>query len=113
MGYNCIVFRDMGEGLKANDDDLDETRRLDSKKVDIVVRGCSSLLCGLLMSSYKAIKFLCIHCHHIKWQVLVLFLRKHYGVMKINSPFKHKIYWFGWPYANYAESYKDEKLNFK
>ena len=65
MGYNCIVFRDMGEWLKANDG-LDETRRLDSKKVDIVVRGCSSLLCGLLMSSYKAIKFLCIHCHHIK-----------------------------------------------
>ena len=33
----------MGEWLKANDG-LDETRRLDSKKVDIVVRGCSSLL---------------------------------------------------------------------
>ena len=44
MGYNCIVFRDMGEWLKANDGLLDETRRLDSKKVDIVVRGCSSLL---------------------------------------------------------------------
>ena len=33
----------MSEWLKANDG-LDDTRRPDTKKVDIVVRGCSSLL---------------------------------------------------------------------